>query len=238
MVPLLRCAPAVLNNVVVVSISSVPWLSNCKFNVRSSGPPTGLSDVTVPTLISVPVVTVSRLDVLPPVLSVKIIVPALVKPLATVRFAPSPPTPKASSLNVAPAAFEKLSTAVFENELAPCTVNVPDVLVTVPVKSVADAVVVPVLVKSTLMMLEEKLADPATESVLALPVAIVPPLTASDGPPAATARLVFSVRPEIPDNDNAPVPLSIVPASNVTAPPITSRFAPEAISMVPVLVNV
>ena len=79
----------------------------------------------MPVFVSVPVVTVSRLDVPPPVLSVKIIVPALVKPLATVRFAPFAPTPNASSLNVAPAAFEKLSTAVFENELAPCTVIVP-----------------------------------------------------------------------------------------------------------------
>ena len=82
-------------------------------------------------------------------------------------------------------------------------------------------------------------ASPAPPPLsIPLPVLIVPPLITSDGPSAATARLVFSVRPEIPDNDNAPVPLSIVPASNVTAPPITSRFAPEAISMVPVLVNV
>ena len=226
MVPLLRCAPAVLNNVVVVSISSVPWLSNCKFNVRSSGPPNGLSDVTVPTLISVPVVTVSRLDVPPPVLSVKIIVPALVKPLATVRFAPFPPTPNASSLNVAPAAFEKLSTAVFENELAPCTVIVPDVLVTVPVKSVADAVVVPVLVKSTLIVLEEKLADPATESVLALPVASAPAkvISISVSTSNVASPLVYLVKVSPPmvtvalskSSTQSPVALTISPVAPLT----------------------
>ena len=106
-----------------------------------------LANWIVPVLVSVPVVTVRVLDVVLLVLSVKMMVPALVNALATVSVDTFELVDDASSFNVAPEALVKLFAVSFENALVPLTVNVPDVLVTVPVKPVDVAVIDPKLVK-------------------------------------------------------------------------------------------